>query len=221
MTKQIRVTPAVLTEDPQALKNMLKLAATFTDFVQIDVMDGKFVPSRSIGWQQIAEVPAKIKWEAHLMVEQPEKQFANFKKAGAGKVVFHYESTPDPRLAIAAARDLGLLLGIAVNPETPVSRILPLTGEVDSVLFLSVHPGFYGAKFLPEVLDKIAELRQARPDLDIGIDGGIKENNIALIARSGVNEIFVGSAIFLQPHPGDSYRRLLALARQSQAGEKS
>jgi len=219
MTKQIRVTPAVLTEDPQALKKMLQLAETFTDYVQIDIMDGKFVPSRSIGWQQVAEVRTKLRWEAHLMIEQPEKQFANFKKAGAGKVVFHYEAVPDPHLAVAAARGLDIGVGVAVNPETPVSEILPLSDEVDGVLFLSVHPGYYGAKFLPDVLEKVADLRRSRPDLDIGIDGGIKENNITLISRSGVDEIFVGSAIFLQPQPGESYRRLLAQARKSQAEE--
>jgi ribulose-phosphate 3-epimerase len=219
MTKQIRVTPAVLTDDPQSLKKMLKQAETFTDYVQIDIMDGKFVPSRSIGWEQIAGIPSTISWEAHLMIQRPENQFENFKKAGAAKAVFHYEATSTPEQAIAAARLMGLKAGIAINPETPVFKILPLTNEVDSVLFLSVHPGFYGAKFMPEVLDKIAELRQARPDLDIGIDGGIKENNIELIARSGVDEIFVGSAIFLQPDPGESYRRLVALARKSQAAE--
>jgi ribulose-phosphate 3-epimerase len=182
-------------------------------------MDGKFVPSKSIGWQQVAEVRTKLRWEAHLMIEEPEKQFANFKKAGAGKVVFHYEAVPDPHLAVAAARDLDIGVGVAVNPETPVSEILPLSDEVDGVLFLSVHPGYYGAKFLPEVLEKVADLRRSRPDLDIGIDGGIKENNITLISRSGVDEIFVGSAIFLQPQPGESYRRLLALARKSRAEE--
>ena len=103
-------------------------------------------------------------------------------------------------------------VGLAVNPETSVNDILYLTDKVDSVLFLSVHPGFYGAKFLPEVLPKIIELRQARPHLTIGIDGGVKENNITQIARTGVNEICVGSAILMQPDPGLAYRKLLLLS---------
>jgi ribulose-phosphate 3-epimerase len=105
-------------------------------------------------------------------------------------------------------------VGLAVNPETPVSAVLPLVKEVDSVLFLAVHPGYYGAKFLPEVLGKIVELRQARPDMEIGIDGGIKEGNIKLIAGSGVNDIYVGSAIFLDSHPDAAFRRLEALANE-------
>jgi ribulose-phosphate 3-epimerase len=86
---------------------------------------------------------------------------------------------------ISTARDLGLKVGLAVNPETPVSKIKSLTDKVDSVLFLSVHPGFYGAKFIPETLDKIMELRQARPNLVISIDGGIKKI-ISYRCKSGV-----------------------------------
>lgn len=215
MTKSIRVIPAILTEDPQALKTMLKQCASFTDYVQIDIMDGQFVPSNSITWRQITEIPENLRWEAHLMVEQPENQFPSFKKAGAKKVIFHYEAAPEPEKAISAARSLGLEVGIAVNPETPISSILPFTKKLDSVLFLSVHPGYYGAKFIPEVLDKIVELRRARPNLDIGIDGGIKEGNIIQIAKSRVNEICVGSAILLQPDPEAAYRKLLDLARQN------
>ena len=211
MNQAIRVVPAILTDDPQSLKTMLQQAESFTDYVQIDVMDGKFVPSRSITWEQIAGIPTRTRWEVHLMVEQPETQLENYQRAGAARAIFHYEATSEPGRVIAAARKLGLEVGVAVNPETAVADILPLTGEVDTVLFLAVHPGFYGAKFIPEVLDKIAGLREARPDLSIGIDGGIKENNIAQIAQSGVNDIFVGSAIFLQPDPGASYRKLVSL----------
>lgn len=215
MTRSIRVIPAVLTDDHQALKTMLQQVKDFTDYVQIDFMDGKFVPSKSISPEQIIDVPVTLKWEAHLMIEHPEKQLESFKKAGACKAIFHFEAASTPEIVIAAARNLDLAVGIAVNPETPVSSILPIIDKIDSVLFLAVHPGFYGAKFIPEVMDKIAELRRDIPEVCIGIDGGIKENNISLIAKSGVDEIFVGSAIFLQPDPGSSYRRLLYLANQN------
>jgi ribulose-phosphate 3-epimerase len=211
MKKPIRIIPAVLTDNAGTLQTMLKQADAFTDFVQIDIMDGKFVPSNSITWEQISGIPIKLKWEVHLMVEHPEKQFENYKNAGAQKVVFHFEATAIPEQVIQQARQVGASVGLAVNPETTIDRILPLTGLVDSVLFLSVHPGFYGAKFIPEVLDKIVELRKARPGLVISIDGGIKENNIVQIARSGVDEICVGSAVFMQPDPGASYRHLVDL----------
>jgi ribulose-phosphate 3-epimerase len=214
MSRLVRVVPAILTADPQALKVMLQQAESFTDYVQIDIMDGKFVPSHSISWKDIAGIKANIDWEVHLMVEQPEKQLEGFKQAGARKAVFHYEATTAPTRVIAAVRKLGLAVGLAINPETVIANILSLTGEVDSILFLSVHPGFYGAKFLPEVLDKVRELRQARPGLKIAIDGGIKESNISQAARSGADEICVGSAIFMQPDPGARYRELMALAQK-------
>jgi ribulose-phosphate 3-epimerase len=215
MMQSVRVIPAVLTDNPQTLQIMLQQAEKFTNYVQIDIMDGKFVPSKSVTWDQIINVPQKIKWEAHLMVEHPELQLKNFQKAGATKIIFHYEAISTPEKIISAARQLGISIGLAVNPETPVSAIDPLADKVDSVLFLAVHPGFYGAKFIPEVLDKIVELRRKQPELNIGIDGGIKESNIASIASIGVNEIFVGSAIFLQPDPSEGYQKLSALASSS------
>jgi ribulose-phosphate 3-epimerase len=214
MNKSIRVIPAILTDDPETLRKMLQQVASFTDYAQIDIMDSRFVPSRSVTWDQIDAIQPQIRWEAHLMVEQPEEYLACFQQAGAAKAIFHYEATSSLPLVIAAGRECGLEMGLAVNPETEVSHILPWADQIGSVLFLSVHPGFYGAKFLPEVLDKVKELRKARPNLIIGIDGGIKETNIAQIAASGVNEIFVGSAILMQPQPAEAYRKLLELARK-------
>jgi ribulose-phosphate 3-epimerase len=215
MSRLIRVAPAILTDDIVSFNKMVQQAKSYTDFVQIDIMDGRFVPSKSITWEQIKEMPAGLDWEVHLMVKNPEMQLAGFKKAGAVKAVFHFEATEQPETVIGAARSLGLEVGLAVNPETPVVSILPLSEKIDSVLFLSVHPGYYGAKFLPEVLDKIRELRRVRPDLSIGIDGGVKENNIREIASTGVNDIFVGSAILRQPDPAAAYRQLLFMAKDS------
>jgi len=215
VSRLARVVPAILTDDPKDLVAMVRQAEGFTKWVQFDIMDGQFVPSRSITCQHLAGVSMKLGWEAHLMVRRPDEYFECFKQAGAQKVVFHYEATPSPQKAISLARELGLGVGLALNPETPVSSILSLADEVDSILFLSVHPGFYGSQFLPEVLDKIKELGNARPGIETGIDGGIKEANIARVARSGVDVIYVGSAIFLQPQPAKSFRRLQALAEEA------
>ena len=214
MAKLSQVIPAILTDDPKALETMVRQAETFTTYIQLDIMDGQFVPSRSITWKHLANLPMKLSWEAHLMVKHPEDYVEGFWQAGAKKIVFHYEAIPSPREVISLVRNLGLGVGLAVNPETPVSDILTLAGEVDSVLFLSVYPGFYGAKFIPEVLDKVMEFRSAYPGVEIGIDGGVKEGNITQIAQAGVDVIYVGSAIFLQPQPGESFRRLLALAQE-------
>lgn len=210
-----RIVPAILTDDPQALERMIRQAETFTDYVQIDVMDGKFVPSQSINCEDIARIPTKLAWEAHLMVVQPEDYFDGFKKAGARRIIFHYEAARSPEAVIARANSLGLQVGIALNPDTSPSAVLPLLKTVDSVLLLSVIPGFYGSKFIPDVLDKVEQLHLYSIQLEIGIDGGIKENNIVQVARSGVDSICVGSAIFSQPDPKESYHRLLNLIQET------
>ncbi len=215
MSCKVRVVPAILTDNFDILQTMIHSSEEFAEYVQIDIMDGRFVPSSSILAADIAAVKPVLDWEAHIMVLNPEEYIEGFRDAGAEKIIFHYEATQSPLAVIAAIKNLGIQAGIAVNPETPVPDILPLVGELDSVLFMSVHPGFYGAKFLPEVLDKVTELRNACPDLWIGLDGGVKEANIADIAGVGVNDICVGSAVFLQPDPGESYRHLLSLAEAS------
>ena len=216
MTEFTRVVPAILTNDPKALETMVRQAETFTDYVQFDIMDGQFVPSRSITWEHLASLNTKLGWEAHLMVLHPEDYLPGFHQAGAQKIVFHYEATSSPREIISQIRDLGMKAGLAINPGTTVPTILSLLDEVDSVLLLTVNPGFYGSKFIPEVMDKVPELRRARAEIEIGVDGGIKEGNIAQIARGGVDFICVGSAIFLQSPPGESFLHLQTLARESQ-----
>lgn len=212
MSNSIRTVPAILTDDPIALGKMVFQTESFTDHAQFDIMDGRFVPSRSVSCEQIAALRTKLIWEAHLMVLHPEDYLEEFKQAGAQKIVFHYEATSSPDQIIRQVKSLGMQAGLAVNPKTHVDVIKPLLSELDSVLFLSVNPGFYGAEFIPEVLNKIVAFRKAHPRLEIGIDGGIKEDNIAKIAETGVNVIYIGSAIFRQPQPAESYRRLTRLA---------
>ena len=212
MSNSIRTVPAILTDDPIALGKMVLQTESFTDHAQFDIMDGRFVPSRSVSCEQIAALRTKLIWEAHLMVLHPEDCLEEFKQAGAQKIVFHYEATSSPDQIIRQIRNLGMQAGLAVNPKTHVDAIRPLLSELDSVLFLSVNPGFYGAEFIPDVLNKIVAFRKAHPRLEIGIDGGIKEDNIAKIAETGVNVIYIGSAIFRQPQPAESYRRLTRLA---------
>jgi len=215
MSRNIRVVPAILTDDPSTLEKMVHQAETFTDYVQIDIMDGHFVPSRSVTWEQVAGLSVKLNWEAHLMVTQPEKCLDGFKQAGASKIIFHHEATASPHDVISRIKNLGLKVGLAINPETPISATATCINEIDSILLLTVTPGFYGSKFIPEVMDKVAELRSIRPEIEIGVDGGVKESNIREIASAGVDYICVGSAVFMQTDPAESYRRLQSLVRQS------
>jgi len=212
MTDSVKVVPAILTDDAGALEAMIRQAEGFTDYVQIDIMDGHFVPSRSVTVEHVAGLSIEIGWEAHLMVEKPENCLEDFKRAGASRVVFHYEAAASPEDVIARARGLGLGVGLAINPETTAADIQNLVSAVDGVLLLTVNPGFYGSRFIPEVMNKVAQLRNSLTALEIGVDGGIKESNIAEVARFGVDYICVGSAVFLQPSPAESFNHLQALA---------
>lgn len=215
MAREIRIVPALLTDNANTLAEMIHTAEKFTNYVQIDMMDGEFVPTHRISAFNVAAVGSPVRWEAHIMVLHPEEYFDGLKIAGASRVIFHYEATKSPQEVIKAARKLGLGVGLAVNPETKVKEFLALTGEVDNVLLLAVNPGYYGARFIPEVLDKIKELRKARPRLEIGIDGGIKEGNIADTARTGVDVICIGSAILTAQDPPATYHRLLEIAQNA------
>ncbi len=211
MSRNIQIVPAVLTSEASKLNSMLEQAKLFTDTVQIDLMDGLFVPSVSIASSCLQANPPRCKWEAHIMVSNPEKEIDKLVKAGAHKVIFHYEATGNPRMVISLIRHAGVKAGIALNPETDPSLLAQLLGTLDSVLFMSVNPGYYGAPFIPEVLGKITEFKKQNPGIELGIDGGVKESNISLIARSGVDYICVGSAIFLSSDPAKSYRNMVKL----------
>ena len=209
--RKIRIVPAILTDDAAVLKEMGAVMRGVADWVQVDIMDGEFVPSHSVNWQAAKAAKFPFDWEAHLMVNEPETYFGGFKSARARRVIFHYEAVTDPATAVSIARKLDLDIGMAMNPETTVAEVAEYLPLLDSVLLLSVTPGFYGAKFIPEVLDKVGQLRALAPDLSIAIDGGIKEDNILEVAASGVNDICIGSGIFRAPDPAAAFRRLQSL----------
>lgn len=192
----MKIVPAVLTDNREDLETKIRQAEAFTDCVQIDIMDGQFVPSRSISAADLASVRTKLKLEVHLMVKQPESYIEGFARAGASRIVFHYEATPDPAMVIKRIKKLGKKVGLALNPETPILPLRKLSPLLDFALFLSVNPGFYGSPFIPEVLKKIRAFRALRIPLEIGIDGGVKAHNVREIMQSGVDYACVGSAVF-------------------------
>lgn len=216
--RRVRVVPALLTDSASALSTMARVAAGLHTFVQIDIMDGRFVPARSITAEDLQSTVMPFDWEAHLMVQCPDEYFAPMKRAGAQRVIFHQEASGDTVATIRAARELGLGVGLALNPETPVGAVLHLLNQLDVLLLLTVTPGYYGSPFVPEVLDTVRQLRALAPALEIEVDGGVKESNIEDVVRSGADSICVGSAVFLQPDPSLAYKRLLALARRAMSG---
>jgi len=204
----IKIIPAVLTDDPKKLEEYIRQTETFTDYVQIDVMDGIFVPSKSIVADDLAKIKTNIFLEAHLMIKDPIKHIEDFKNAGCKRIVFHFEATNEVETTIQKIKDLNLTVGIAINPETKIEVLDPFLNKIDSVLFLSVNPGFYGSPFIPEVLNKVKEFKKKNFTMNVSIDGGIKVDNIVEVAQTGLNSICVGSAIFKAPDQGEAFRSL-------------
>ncbi|MBN3039870.1 MAG: ribulose-phosphate 3-epimerase [Candidatus Omnitrophica bacterium] len=203
------IIPALLTKNKDELQSMINTCSAFTDYVQIDIMDGKFVPSESVSLSTVKDLIIPVRSEAHLMVTDPLEWLDVFKKLGSEKIVFHYEIKKDHKDIITRIKDVGLKAGLAVNPLTKINKFKPLLGFVDSVLFLSVNPGFYGADFIPEVLDKIKDFKRLYPEIEAGVDGGIKPDNAVLAKRAGADFICVGSAILKSRDPAQAYRNLL------------
>ena len=213
MTRSARVVPAILTDSKSELSHMVSLANGFAPFVQVDLMDGVFVPSRSVEIDDLRNQGIEFKWEAHLMVAHPLLHLEALRNLGAARVIFHVESGDEPALVVLHARSLGLGVGMAINPPTPVTSLEPYLRAVDSVLLMTVYPGYYGAPFVPEVMEKVGQVRAFRPDIEIGVDGGIKERNILAVVQQGVDTVCVGSAVFGQADPAASYARLSGLVQ--------
>jgi ribulose-phosphate 3-epimerase len=180
-----------------------------------DVGDGHFVEPITIGpvvLESIAPLVHKAGGilDCHLMVDNPLRHFPQIAKAGGDSVTFHYEVVDDVPATIAAAREQGLQVGVAFNPESEPEDVAAAAGDADLVLCMSIHPGYSGQKFMPEALDRIRRLRAALPPhIFIQVDGGIDHETIGPAYVAGARLLVAGSAVFGREDLTRSYRRLL------------
>ncbi|MDD6309125.1 MAG: ribulose-phosphate 3-epimerase [Clostridia bacterium] len=152
--------------------------------------------------------------DCHLMVEKPENYIPQFAKAGADMITIHVEATNHIHRALQQIRDHGIKAGLALNPGTPASAIKEVAHLADMILVMSVNPGFTGQKFLPEVLDKVREIRAMAPETDIQMDGGIGMQNIYDVTEAGANVIVAGAAIYYAENPAEAIRKLKEMSYQ-------
>ena len=195
--------PSMLAADFKQLgKELETIQDNGAEYLHFDVMDGMFVPSISFGMPVLQSIKPIVKMvcDVHLMVTEPIRYIEAFKKAGADLITVHVEACEDILATIAKIRECGCKVGVSICPETPVSAVADLLDKVDMILVMSVHPGFGGQKFIPESLEKIAELRamiqEKGLDVDIQVDGGIYTHNVEDIVKAGANIIVAGSAVF-------------------------
>ncbi|HEY8888884.1 MAG TPA: ribulose-phosphate 3-epimerase [Clostridium sp.] len=199
----IKISPSILSADFSRLGEHIKeLETCGADMIHIDVMDGMFVPNISFGIPIINSIRklTKLPFDVHLMIEEPSRYVEDFAKAGADIITVHYETDRHIDRTVNFIKSLGVKVGVALNPATPVDSIKHLVSNLDMILIMSVNPGFGGQKFIEYSLDKIKEVRtladKYNKEIMIQVDGGIDEVNIRKVVNSGANVIVAGSAIF-------------------------
>lgn len=197
----IQISPSILAAELSNFKNILTaLPQQEIDLLHMDVMDGHFVPQLSFGEQIVKEISSysSIPLDVHLMVSNPEQEVPKYFELKPQQIVFHLEATHFSIRLLEQIKAEGIKAGVALNPSTSPLLLEPILDYLDVVLIMSVEPGFYGQAFIPASLEKIRNLKEliSTRDISIGIDGGVKKENIIEIAKSGIDFFVAGSAVF-------------------------
>lgn len=174
---------------------MRELIASRVDWIHLDVMDGQFVPPITFGADLAARLAkmGDVPVEAHLMTLTPEAHFDAFIAAGCRRIIFHAEATAHSHRLCQSLHERGIQAGVAINPGTSVESLNPVLDIIDLALVMTVNPGWGGQKLIPACLEKVAELRRRRPELDIEVDGGIDLTTLTPARTAGANVFVTGS----------------------------
>ncbi|HEY7357992.1 MAG TPA: ribulose-phosphate 3-epimerase [Ktedonobacterales bacterium] len=200
------IVPSILSADFARLGEQVREAeAGGADRIQIDVMDGRFVPNITVGPLVVEAVrrSTSLPLEAHLMIVEPERYVEDFSSAGADIIIVHQEVSPHLHRTVEQIKQLGKGAGVAINPATPAEVLEEILPDLDLVLAMTVNPGFGGQEFIPGVLSKLRRLRgmidNMRPGCDLEVDGGIHTETAPLVVAAGANVLVAGSAVYT-PH---------------------
>jgi ribulose-phosphate 3-epimerase len=220
--ERIEIAPSILAADFTRLGEQIReVEKGGADVIHFDVMDGHFVPNISIGIPVLESVrkATRLPLDVHLMIENPERYIEAFVRAGANRVLVHQEATAHLDRALAMVREAGAEAGAVINPSTPVLMLTDVLDKLDTVLVMSVNPGFGGQKYIPRATEKVAELNEIRArrgvSFRIEVDGGIELEHTTELARAGANTFVAGTSIFHTPDPAEAVRKMRSAAQHA------
>ncbi len=221
MRHPIEIAPSILAADLANLASEVrKVEQAGAQVVHFDVMDGHFVPNISIGVPVLESLrkATSLTIDVHLMIERPGEYIDAFARAGADRILVHQEATVHLDRVLAQIRDLKVENGAVINPATPVATLIEVLDRVDTVLVMSVNPGFGGQAFIPGAFGKIRELKELRSRYNyafrIEVDGGVGPANVAELVRAGAETLVAGTSIFHTPDPSEAFRQMRSLAHE-------
>jgi ribulose-phosphate 3-epimerase len=198
-----RIAPSILSADFMRLGEEIQAAEEAgADMLHLDIMDGHFVPNITIGYSMVEAIRkiTNLPLDVHLMIEDPDRYLSNFVAAGADFLTVHCEASVHLHRTVQGIREAGVKAGVSINPATPVALLENIIGDVDLVLLMSVNPGFGGQQFIPMTLEKIRQVKEMRRKAGVSpfieVDGGVKPDNIKMIADAGADILVMGSAFF-------------------------